>query len=758
MGGMSFARTHARTLILAFLAVFPACSDSGSTETRGTTRAVEQQPVDPLPSEPRWSDVVAGEERLVAPGGAVVASRKFEGSAAEKLAAEVELNAHPQSPTTRLIPVTGVAFRDGVLHSYKYLVRAAVSEGTGYPVKAGGDSAAPEKPASVLGTSLEAKLNAAKAADSLTVLITLREEPTTSLATPSSVQDAVSFQDPQVFDRQSLINARSAEVRALHAPFRQRMAQAGVAGSRLHSLWLTGALAASLTPAEIAKASADPAVRAVVLDEPIPPALANTWDGTNVYNGGTDGLNAQHYWNAGYLGDGYNAGKGRYLRLGLIGDGFYFNHSVFKTGPGGSSRFVKNWDCRTLPCTVITTPLGIGTHETEVSSAAGGSALENQVPGVTAYADQLDRTGVARRVRMYSAEGMTIAAWTAAVEKMIQEGVDVVNFARRDSTLLTCDYDVEVDQLSLMVKQAHDAGVLVVVNGGNDANPQGGCSITRLAQSTSAFTVGGTLNPPDNGYATVNRNANYSIGPMDARVYDPSSGNYTNHTGVLTAIDAMVPGFWRFGATTPDNFLAKGGTSLAAPQVAGAAMLVKHAYLANGVSYINSPGVLFTALLSMTDRAHGAGSLYKTSGFDPAWGGGRLQTRYFAGGADHPAGGAWGFDLWEVTIYNGNQIDFPIRGTGAEPASLQQFKVYAMVFEQSWKTVSDVDLYVRDMNCGSGSSQLGADASRDTKSMVRLGNSAAGQALCVRLHGYAVPPGGRRVVLASYFSVDTQMR
>jgi hypothetical protein len=132
--------------------------------------------------------------------------------------------------------------------------------------------------------------------------------------------------------------------------------------------------------------------------------------------------------------------------------------------------------------------------------------------------------------------------------------------------------------------------------------------------------------------------------------------------------------------------------------------------------------------------------------------------RYFAGGADHPAGGARGFDLWEVMIYNGNQIDFPIRGSGAEPASLQQFKVYAMVFEQSWKTVSDVDLYVRDMNCGSGSSQLGADASRDTKSMVRLGNSAAGRALCVRLHGYAVPPGGRRVVLASYFSVDTQMR
>lgn len=129
-----------------------------------------------------------------------------------------------------------------------------------------------------------------------------------------------------------------------------------------------------------------------------------------------------------------------------------------------------------------------------------------------------------------------------------------------------------------------------------------------------------------------------------------------------------------------------------------------------------------------------------------------------SGAAQKPTAPTWGFDLWETTIYNGNTIDFPIRGTGAEPAALQQFKVYAVVFEQSWQTVADVDLYVRDKNCGAGSVQLGLDNSFDTKSMVRLGSEAAGKELCVRLHGYAVPPGGRRVVLASYFSVDTQMR
>jgi hypothetical protein len=78
------------------------------------------------------------------------------------------------------------------------------------------------------------------------------------------------------------------------------------------------------------------------------------------------------------------------------------------------------------------------------------------------------------------------------------------------------------------------------------------------------------------------------------------------------------------------------------------------------------------------------------------------------------------------------------------------------VFEQGYWSVADVDLYVRDQNCAG--SNMGYDTSFDTKSMVRVGSAAAGKALCVRVKGYAVPPEGRRVVLASYFSVDTQMR
>lgn len=229
------------------------------------------------------------------------------------------------------------------------------------------------------------------------------------------------------------------------------------------------------------------------------------------------------------------------------------------------------------------------------------------------------------------------------------------------------------------------------------------------------------------------------------------------YSNALAGVGLIVPGYWWYSATTPNNFIASGGTSLAAPQLSASGMIIKQSFLANGLTYIDSPGVLYTALLAMGDRGYG-GWTYKSSGFDGGYGAGRLQLRYFMSGSDHPAGGAWGFDQWEVMVFNGNTIDFPIRGTGAEPATIQQFKVYAVVFEDNWDSIADVDISVRDKNCGADSVQLGADTSRDTKSMVRLGAVAAGKQLCVRVRGYAVPPAGRRVVIASYLSVDTQMR
>lgn len=710
-----------------------------------------------LPAAPRWAGAIGGEERLLDPTGPVIASRKFPATSQAIDAADEEARraARGERTAERIVPVQGVSFEGGLVQTYSYVLRVTP---TVEPKAVVPKPAAPTKPVSgpapspVISPALASALSSADGADLLPVIVTLDSDPVSSLAAPLSAAALTGTTPPPPSTRAERISARISEVAGLHQPLRGRLQAKGVGHTMLRSLWLNGRLAGRVSPAVIKVLADDPQVRSVSFDPPNPGAVANTWDGTNASNGGTDGLNANKYWSHGYRGEGWNPVDYRFLRLGFAGDGFYFNHSIFKDWAGGPSRYKKNWNCTTGTCVVITQPLpNAGTHETEVSSAAAGDATEGQVPGVTDPSDRLDHTGVAPEAELYGAEATMIAEVITSLQTMIQEGVDVFNVSRGDGTPGVCDYDADVVTWSTAVKNAHDAGVLVVTSADNVAGT--GCSLSRWAEATSAFAVGGTLDPPDNGYATVGRNPAWSRGPMNALVYN-TNGSWFWRDNVLSGLAAMVPGSWRYGAKTPESFQATGGTSLAAPQVAGAAVLVKNAFLNSGVTYMDSPGVLFATLLAMTDRSYGAGQ--RSSGFDPGWGGGRFQLRFFGDASDHPAGGAWGFDLWEVVIHNNEVIDFPVRGTGAEPATLQQFKVYAVVFEGSFWTVADVDLYVRDQNCAGA--DLGYDSSFDTKSMVRLGTSAASKALCVRLKGYAVPPGGRRVVLASYFSVDTSMR
>lgn len=48
--------------------------------------------------------------------------------------------------------------------------------------------------------------------------------------------------------------------------------------------------------------------------------------------------------------------------------------------------------------------------------------------------------------------------------------------------------------------------------------------------------------------------------------------------------------------------------------------------------------------------------------------------------------------LFETYLYEDDQtINTPVRGTGSEPTSLNQIKVCAMVFEEDWEHVVDIE-------------------------------------------------------------------
>jgi len=229
------------------------------------------------------------------------------------------------------------------------------------------------------------------------------------------------------------------------------------------------------------------------------------------------------------------------------------------------------------------------------------------------------------------------------------------------------------------------------------------------------------------------------------------------HPGVVTGVDAVVPACPRYRFGLWDDSIVEGascGTSWAQPQVAGAAVLVKDWFVETQGSIIDGQGRLYTALLAMTDRANGPTS-FKNVYFDKDWGGGRFQSRYLT------SAGESGVFLWSLaafTLSAGQTATFYVGGAGNEPTTLNQFKAHAVFFEQDGVNISDIDLYVKDKDCGAGSVTLRSDLSRDTKSMVRLsGAEAAGKALCVQAYAYAAPTP-TPVVLFVYYSQDTFMR
>lgn len=236
--------------------------------------------------------------------------------------------------------------------------------------------------------------------------------------------------------------------------------------------------------------------------------------------------------------------------------------------------------------------------------------------------------------------------------------------------------------------------------------------------------------------------------------------NGLSFPGAVSAVAAATPACPQYKFIYDDTFFLGGacGTSYAQPQVAGASVLLKHWMLQeHGRFIVGGRGRHFAALLSMVDRANGVAT-YRNAGFDPIWGGGRFQTRMFTS-ADHPAG-AFGWSQHAFRLLSGQTYTILVGGAGNEPVSLNQFKAYATFFEADNQNIADIDLYVRDKDCGSGSVYLSQDVSRDTKSMVRLsGAQAAGKALCVQVYAYYVPNGeAREVNLFTYYSADTAMR
>jgi hypothetical protein len=132
------------------------------------------------------------------------------------------------------------------------------------------------------------------------------------------------------------------------------------------------------------------------------------------------------------------------------------------------------------------------------------------------------------------------------------------------------------------------AGVLVVGAAGNIGTdyPPGVCELTMVAEAPSMLVVGGLDN-----WSTGAAYWNLGIWPSSSEGGLNVTLGGSLRSRAHSQVGLVITQQFGFAAAVSPTFVPSGGTSLAAPQIAGAGVLLKHWAIANSFSVAaNSPG------------------------------------------------------------------------------------------------------------------------------------------------------------------------
>lgn len=603
----------------------------------------------------------------------------------------------------------------------------------------------------IVAPAVQAIIDAEPSGGSVGVLLTLakkfksRLRGSTSRAL-SSLRDAAAEQ----VEWRSSLDARKAEAEASQAPVVNALSALGA--GEISGAWGTNAVTAQVPMAALKNLAQIPGVLRIDLDQ-IGEELSSTqWDGADMKAPG--GMNAAIYHDSGYTGQAYaGVSGGRNIRIGFITSNGAFDHPGFRDGPGQGSRAIY-YNCSTSPCTLTDLPTDSvsSAHDLKCAGLAAGSVRQGQLGDSNTDAWRTERSGVAEEPTIYFFGHQSWGATIRAIQFAIDNGIDFLQSSYKLGGDTAACNGITPNGVQDLVYEAQLQNILVVQAAGNDGH-SGSCNLSGLADAPSTFVVGGLGSGSNtctsSNYSSCAIYGSSSLGGMDATI------DGTTYSGVVSQVAVTAPACpqYYYGDTSPWIVTYGGnttcGTSYAAPQVAGAAVLLKDYFLTQGFTSIGIEGRPFVLLLAMSDRNGTVSS--SLSGFDPLWGGGRFQMRRFDS-ADHS--GVWGWESWSTIVSDGQVSTHSL---GTMPSTVGQFKTYGMFFENDTSDMADIDIQVRSTSCTG--SILNSDNSRDTKTMVRLGNSAASTTLCNRIEGYHVPSGEtRRFHQFAYWSADTSMR
>lgn len=357
-----------------------------------------------------------------------------------------------------------------------------------------------------------------------------------------------------------------------------------------------------------------------VLGDPVPLGELRTVTGVEAYQ------------NAGY--DGRLGNLGTELLLGII-ESYPFEDDACFLGNAScapNDRLRDRFECGTTSCGSPVTNFSHsseGSHGTVVASIAVGDYNDHQADAHEASIAfglgstwEDDATGFATEANLYYYAAFNDARrvhayecareWEDAPSDCAQ--VDVVNVSHgSDPAGNECDAYSWLP-VENALEDAVDDGLLVAAITHNDNDYPGNdeCRVRSPADMPKALAVGAPVPDEGDAYST------WSYAPYSNRGGGMVRNGFIQYSTAMTMVDLVAsgrPGFVTdrdgdYGEVDVDGPLFGSplaaydeGTSYAAPQVSGAAVLVEHRWLDFSYGWIDSPGRLHAVMLTMGDRA-----------------------------------------------------------------------------------------------------------------------------------------------------------
>lgn len=388
-----------------------------------------------------------------------------------------------------------------------------------------------------------------------------------------------------------------------------------------------------------------------------------------------------------------------------------------------------------------------------------------------------ERTGLAPEARAILYGWMNGSASVAAMfESAVSDKVDITSSSWGIYDTNTCDLRALLGYEQAM-EVAFDDGILLVASAGNlNGDDATSCQVGDPADLPKVLTI--------NAYDI--RESECVGTPRTRCLLDKDScpggdgcsargggsvtvAGFGSQTNAVSVIDLVAPN--RILGTTGNTAGSDGitsdvsgtggfaGTSAAAPHVTGAAAAVKSEYLANGQTWVNSPGRLHTLMLSMGDRHFSTNPASSTTWTqqltttpDPWYGVGRMHMRLFEGTTLSP----WSNNFVSRVWTSPGTFTYKPFGTGLLPSGVNIVKCVAYQPEDmSGKSdVAKTKLTVRLLpNCTGAASTTRVSDNFDLKKIAAIqGVTFMNTCVEVSIEAVSVTSEGATMFVSCHFS------